>query len=786
MLQENVESSSYEWLCAPIEQASHCQSYRQEDIIGTKFIVTLIFRFTFAGLLLSLPLLQPLWAGQAREIKRVLILYSEDAAHPAHGLTDQGILSIFHSNTLFDVRVYKEYMDVTRFTGPANAQAFADYLARKYAGTKIDTIITVYPAAVEFLLGEAIDVFPDTPVVANQLNRAYAEKLKDSAPRRAITGTITGDNAAGVLDSAYRIRPGTKRVALVAGTAPNNVYSEQVFRKGLEPYLEKLELINLTKLSMEETLTRVSALPPDTIVLYAAITSDGEGRSFVPREALLSISRAANAPVFGLYDSFMGYGIVGGRLVSWEQLGIEAADMALRIMDGEPAASIPFGGETAYVDIYDWRELKRWNIPASAVPSGSEIRFRVPSMWEEHRQAIIGAIALMAIETFLILGLVINLRRRRLAEQSLSESEARLSLAAASANAGLWSMSVDTGQAWATDKIRELFGFPPHEELHFESFLGRIHPEDRERVQRTVQQAMQSRENFATEYRVLRSDGSVRWIASRGRLQPTKAGKPSGVMGVSVDVSERKETEDALRRSEQDLSKLAGRIIHAQEEELRRLSRELHDDLTQRLAALALDAALIEKELNPLPPHAVQGFKELRANLSEVAEEVHDLSRQLHPSILDDLGLVQAVQAECAAFTRKTGIDMSFAPYDFPDSVSHQSALCLYRVIREALQNISKHSRAASASITLQGLSDGIRLLIADKGIGFDPQGVKTKAGIGLSSMRERVRLVNGTISFESNPGQGSEIEVFIPIGGEHDQATAVDSRRPSDFRRGT
>ena len=400
----------------------------------------------------------------------------------------------------------------------------------------------------------------------------------------------------------------------------------------------------------------------------------------------------------------------------------------------------------------------------------------MPSHWEAHREAIIGTIALIAIETFLILGLVINLRRRRLAERSLSESEARLSLAAASANAGLWSMSADTGQVWATDKIRELFGFSPHVELHYEDFLRVIHPEDRERVHQTVQQAMQSGEELVIEYRVLRADGSVRWIASRGRLQPTAAGKPSSMMGVSVDVSERKETEDTLRRHEQDLSKLTGRIINAQEEELRRLSRELHDDLTQRLAALALDAALIEKQLNPSQPQAVQDLKDLRTNLSEVAEEVHDLSRQLHPSILDDLGLVQAVQAECAAFTKKTGIDLSFMPDDFPDSVPQPLALCLYRIIREGLQNIAKHSRAAAASITLQGLSDGIRLLIQDKGIGFDPNEVKKKAGIGLSSMRERVRLVNGTISFKSKPGQGTAIEVFIPVGGGHDQTTAADS----------
>ena len=744
-------------------------AYRQNGIIGAKCIMTLIFRLISAGLLLSLLLLQPLWAGQPPETKRVLILFSEDKAHPAHELTDQGIRSAFRSNTLFDIQLYNEYLDVTRFSSPANALALADYLRRKYSGVKIDTIITVYPAAVEFLLGAAIDVFSDTPIVANQVSRAYAAKLRDSPAPRPITGTVSGDNATGVLDSAFRMRPGTKRVAIVAGTSPNNLYSEQVFRKSLEPYLEKIELIDLAKLPMEETLDRVGSLPPDTIVIYAAITSDGKGRSFVPREALLTISRATNAPVFGLYDSFMGYGIVGGRLVSWEQLGREAAEMALRIMAGEPPASIPFGGEQAYVDIYDWRELKRWDIPESAVPPGSEIRFRVPSPWEEHKGAIIGGLAFILFQSFFIFGLVINLRRRRRAEQSLGESETRLSLAAASANAGIWSMSVNTGKVWVTDKIRELFDFPPQEELHFKSFIGRIHPEDRERVNRTVQQAMQSGEDFTIDFRVLRADGSVRWISSHGRLQPNTPGRPSSVMGVSVDISDRKETEETLRRQEQDLSKLTGRIIYAQEEELRRLSRELHDDLTQRLAALALDAALIEKELNTSQPQAVQGLKDLRTNLSEVAEEVHDLSRQLHPSILDDLGLVQAVQAECAAFTKKTGIDLSFTHHDFPDSVAQPLALCLYRVIREGLQNIAKHSGAAAASITLQGLSDGIRLLIQDKGIGFDSNEVKKKGGIGLSSMRERIRLVNGTISFKSKPGQGTEIEVFILLRGGDD-----------------
>jgi len=696
--------------------------------------------------------------------KRVLILYSEDRDHPAHEITGQGIRAILHSSSLFDVQLFTEYLDLSRFGGPTHARAIADYLGCKYADIKIDTIITVYPAAVEFLLREARELFPDTPIVANQVTRSYAENLKHSPPTRSVTGTITGENTSGILDFALRVKPGTKHVALVGGTAPNDIYSERLFRKGLDPYLEKLELIDLSKLPMQEILTRIASLPPDTVVLYAGISRDGEGQGFVPREALLIISRATNAPVFGLYDSFMGYGIVGGRLVSWEQLGGEAASLALRIMGGESPASIPFGGEQAYVDLYDWRELKRWNIPESAVPPGSEIRYRVPSSWEEHRRAIIGVTVLIVIETALILALLANFRRRRKAERSLRESEERVRLAVSSAGAGLWSAELRTGRIWATDKARKLFGFAPEEPLNYEKVLSLAHPADRDLVRRSLQQAMESGEETIIEYRLALPDGKIRWISARGGLQQNSPRESKRLAGVCIDITARKLAEETLKQHENELMTLTGRLIYAQEEELRRLSRELHDDLTQRLAAMALDAALIEKQLDSAQHQSIQDLKGLRTNLTEVADEVHNLSRQLHPSILDDLGLVQAVEAECAAFTKKTGIDLSFVPHDFPDSVPQPLALCLYRVIREALQNMGKHSRAAAASITLQGVSDGIRLLIQDKGVGFDSQEVKKKAGIGLSSMRERVRLVNGTIAIESKPGKGTDLQVFIPF----------------------
>ena len=375
-----------------------------------------IHRLITPTLLPLLLLIQPLYAAEPRETKRVLLLYSEDKAHPAHELTDQGIRAAFRSNKLFDFQLYTEYLDLARFSGPGHTRAVAEYLRRKYAASKIDAIISVYPAALDFLMGEEVNVFSGVPVVACEIFRASAENLDRSSWRRFTTGVIMGDNIAGLLDSVFRMRPGTKRVALVSGTSGNDVYSEMIFRNGLKPYAGKLDLIDLTKLPMQEILARVGSFPPDTIVLYSAILRDGTGQSFVPREALSLVSRAANAPVFGLYETFLGFGIVGGRLVSLEQHGREAAALALRIMGGESPASIPFGGEEAYVNVYDWRELERWGISEKALPPGSIVKFKPPSMWAEHRGTILGGIFFMVIETLLIISLLVNHRRRKRAE----------------------------------------------------------------------------------------------------------------------------------------------------------------------------------------------------------------------------------------------------------------------------------------------------------------------------------------------------------------------------------
>jgi signal transduction histidine kinase len=376
-----------------------------------------IYRFISPALLMLL-LLQPLYGAEPGEAKRVLVLYSEDKTLPAHELTDRGIRSVFQSNKLFDVQLLTEYLDVSRFGGVSHARAMIDFLRRKYSGIEIHVIIAVNPAAVDFLLAERSTLFPEVPIIASEItSSSYAENLERSPARRFVTGTIMGDNITGIMDAALRMRPETKRIALVAGTAPNDIASEQVFRTALKPYAGKIDLIDLTKLPMQEILARAGSLPPGTLVLYSTVFRDGAGKTFVPRDALSLIARVATVPVFGVYDSLLGCGIVGGRLVSLEEHGKESASLALRVMGGESPASIPFGGEQAYVSAYDWRELKRWGISEKVLPPGSIVKFKPPSIWEDHKGTVLGSVFFIIIETLLIFGLLVNRRKRKQAEK---------------------------------------------------------------------------------------------------------------------------------------------------------------------------------------------------------------------------------------------------------------------------------------------------------------------------------------------------------------------------------
>ena len=237
-------------------------------------------------------------------------------------------------------------------------------------------------------------------------------------------------------------------------------------------------------------------------------------------------------------------------------------------------------------------------------------------------------------------------------------------------------------------------------------------------------------------------------------------------------ITERKRAEEALRTSEEALrqgkesyQKLAGQLLTAQEAERKRLARELHDDLSQRLAGLAMEAEMLEQQMPRQGAGAVR-LKEMKDKLVTLSIDVHAMSRRLHPSILDDLGLPDAIASECARFQKQDSIAVNFRAEDIPREVPPDIAVCLYRIAQEGLRNISKHAGATEVTISLVGKNDTIQLTIMDNGNGFDPDRVKGKQGLGLDSMKERAHLIGGSFHIKSKPGQGTEIEVLVPSSG--------------------
>ena len=209
---------------------------------------------------------------------------------------------------------------------------------------------------------------------------------------------------------------------------------------------------------------------------------------------------------------------------------------------------------------------------------------------------------------------------------------------------------------------------------------------------------------------------------------------------------------------------MAGRLINAEEEERKRISRELHDDLSQKLALLAFDTGGLRMKPPPSVNQITEQLGGIQARVVQLSEEVRRISHRLHPSILEDLGLTAALSELCEEFSTREGMEVLFEHEAVPRVLPVAVASCLYRVAQEALHNVLKHAHAGRARLRLSGSPRGIHLSIHDPGVGFD---AAARRGLGIVSMKERIHLVQGEFSIHSQAEQGTEVSVFVPLAKE-------------------
>ena len=239
-----------------------------------------------------------------------------------------------------------------------------------------------------------------------------------------------------------------------------------------------------------------------------------------------------------------------------------------------------------------------------------------------------------------------------------------------------------------------------------------------------------------------------------------------------MNAGERKRGQEESRRIQAQRMNLPAKLVQAQETERRLLARELHDNFGQTLAALSMEASVLPKAAPELPDVINQRSLGLAKKIGDLADDVHRMSQQIHPLILDDLGVEAALEGECTHFSQRLGIRVRFKAQDVPRSLPEDAALCLFRVAQESLLNIEKHADAKRVHVLLAGGKADVALFIEDSGNGFSVEQVRETGGLGLIGMEERVRLLNGDFQIRSQPGEGTKVEVHVPLP---EQASTLD-----------
>jgi len=338
------------------------------------------------------------------------------------------------------------------------------------------------------------------------------------------------------------------------------------------------------------------------------------------------------------------------------------------------------------------------------------------------------------------------------------ESEERFRLVANTAPVMIWTAGTDRLCSYVNQPWLDFTGRPLEAELG-NGWAEGVHNEDLTHCLETYSLAFDQRQPFAMEYRLRRNDGEYRWILDTGVPRFNSNGSFAGYIGSCLDFTDRKLAEDAL-------ASVGRRLIEAHEEERTWIARELHDDLVQRIALVTIELERCSSQTAD-PTGIDDRIRQARQHLCDVASEIQALSHRLHSSKLEYLGLVTAAKSFCRELSEQRNVRIEFKHSEIPAAVPKEISLCLFRVLQQALQNAVRHSGTQDFTVELFGNQDEIRLIVSDSGIGFDWRHAINGRGLGLISMRERLRLVNGELSIQSEPGRGTTVLARVPRGNE-------------------
>jgi PAS domain S-box-containing protein len=354
-------------------------------------------------------------------------------------------------------------------------------------------------------------------------------------------------------------------------------------------------------------------------------------------------------------------------------------------------------------------------------------------------------------------------------ETLLRESEERLRVAAEVGRMYAWEWDPATDLVRRSAECASILGFSEGAgEGIANDYFSSIHPDDRSRLWSLVDSLTTENRVYRTQYRKFRPDGALLWLEESAYAKFDGDGKMVRLVGMTADITERKRAEDALEAQK-------SRLIEAQEQERTRIARELHDDIGQRLALLTNGLEQLRHDSPDLPADVCSRMGKLLQQSLEIATDIQSLSHELHSSKLAVLGLAATMRGFCREFGDHENVEIDVETHDLPSTLPPTIALCLFRVLQEALRNSAKHSGVRHFEVRSWGTRDEVHLTVKDSGAGFELEAARYCQGLGLISMEERIKLLKGTLSIDSQPRRGTTIHARVPLSSGSDSIrTAV------------
>jgi PAS domain S-box-containing protein len=671
-----------------------------------------------------------------------------------------------------------EFLDLVRATDPDHEFRTAIYVREKYAKKPPDIVIAIGGTALQFFMKYRDIVGSQIPVVFAGVAPTTFSALH--IPPN-ITGVLFKLDLEKTLDLAEHLQPNARQLFVIAGSSSvEDKNWQQAARRTIEQRERTYQTTYLFGLSFDALISEVSKLPSDAIVVMLSFLLDGAGSSFIGRDVATEVARVSPAPVYAPYDTYIGNGVVGGFVETFESHGAAVADLVSEISDGKDPTTLPPRANPAQTFRVDSRALDRWHLNRSALPSGTVALFHEPSLWTQYRLLISTTAAVVALQSVLLFALLVQRRRRWKAERSLKESEDRMTFVATSMNIGLWQFDRATDELWATEHSRTMFGVAHDIPLTRETFLSAVHRDDRRMAVAALRGTWKGR-SVTTDVRVVHPDGQVRWIRLRTRSHLDETGTLDQLIGVFVDITDQKAAESEAELHRQEVTHLMRVSV------LGELSGAIAHEVNQPLTAILSNAQAALYLLDRDSPNLAEVRDALRDIVNEdnrAGDVVHRLRSLLkkgearsEPVDVNEVVDSAVALLRSELINRRVMVETDLAagqPTVFGDSVQFQQVLLnLIMNAMDAMNSTPEPQRRIL--ICTQETTDGsVEVLVKDNGSGIKQVDGKqlfvpfhtTKdhgLGLGLTICSTIIRKHGGTIDLQNDAAGGAIARISLP-----------------------